>query len=171
MEAALEEFIEQMGMKTEAEGLSRAAGRLFAYLVVVGGPCTAEELGAALSMSRGNVSMTTRLLASKGLVERITRPGEQRIYYRLPEDPYSNLMAGSLQRRLRLQEVVTRARSAVEREAADAPQGALERLRVFESYYETWTRSLEALLGEWRAGSDNTGPHTAAGDGEVSAHE
>jgi DNA-binding transcriptional regulator GbsR (MarR family) len=161
MEPALREFIEQMGLKTEAEGLSRTAGRLFAYMVVVRGPCTAEELSDSLSMSRGNVSMTTRLLESKGLLERTTRPGDQRIYYRLPDDPYQNLLVGNLERRRTLREVVATARATLERDGADAPPGTLERLRVFESYYDLVTANLEDLLVRWRDrdGEDGAAQH------------
>lgn len=176
MEAAISRFIEEMGLRTEAEGLARTAGRLFAYLVVNGGPCSADELASELEVSRGNVSMSTRLLESRGLIERVSRCGEQKIFYRIAEDPYRNLVQWHLERRRRIREVVrTTLEGLQEAGEEELPAGARERLDMLRGFYDLVIRRMEEGLEQWqaRAGRDRP-PETTTGEeepGTVTSHQ
>lgn len=99
-EQIIEEFVEQLGLIAQADGLPRIAGRILGFMVVHGGPFSFSELSVELKISRGSVSTNTRLLENLGVIERTTRPGERQDYFRLRDDPYTELMRG-LQARMK----------------------------------------------------------------------
>ena len=96
----IEEFVEQLGLIAQADGLPRIAGRILGIMVIHGGPFSFSELGLALKVSRGSISTNTRLLENLGVIERTTRPGERQDYFRLHANPYVELMRG-LQNRMK----------------------------------------------------------------------
>lgn len=154
MQPVVQEFVERVGMETRAEELARTAGRVFAYMVLRGGPCPAEELADELDVSRGGVSMSTRYLESRGLLERTGRPGDQKVYYRIPADPYGNLVEETLERRRRIREITREARRGVEAaELGSEFGGAAERLGRMEAFYDLVVRRMEEGLEEWRSSS------------------
>ncbi len=76
-------FIEEMGLALEGFGLSRMAGRVLGALLVADPPeQSAEELAELLQASRGSISGSTRMLETLGIIERISKPGERRDYFR-----------------------------------------------------------------------------------------
>jgi DNA-binding transcriptional regulator GbsR (MarR family) len=77
-------FAEEIGLFYEGFGLPRAWGRVLGWLLVCEPDFqSAEELAAALHASRGSISMATRALIRWGSVERQTRRGDRRTYYRI----------------------------------------------------------------------------------------
>ena len=96
----IEEFVEQLGLIAQADGLPRIAGRILGIMVIHGGPFSFSELGLELKVSRGSISTNTRLLENLGVIERTTRPGERQDYFRLHTNPYVELMRG-LQNRMK----------------------------------------------------------------------
>ncbi|MEJ2288705.1 MAG: MarR family transcriptional regulator, partial [Deinococcales bacterium] len=76
-------FIEEIGLAIEGQGLPRMAGRVLGALLVADPPeQSADELVATLHASRSSVSTMTRLLEGAGLIERVSRPGDRKLYYR-----------------------------------------------------------------------------------------
>ncbi len=152
MDPAVEEFVERFGLETKTEGLARTAGRVFAYLLVRGEPCSCDELAQELQISRGGVSMSTRYLESRDLAERTGVPGDQRIYYRIPEDPFANLILNSLERRRRIHDLTRDARRALgDRPLDERYEGATDRLARMERFYEMVIGRMETGLEAWRA--------------------
>ena len=82
MDARTEQFVERMGLMSEADGLPRIAGRIFGYLLLTPGECSLDDIAAELGVSRASVSNDARRLAQIGLLERRSRPGDRRDYYR-----------------------------------------------------------------------------------------
>ncbi|HKK27718.1 MAG TPA: MarR family transcriptional regulator [Gemmatimonadota bacterium] len=152
MDTVVEEFIERMGMEARCEGLARTAARVFAYMVVRGGPCSGDELAETLEISRGGVSMSTRYLESRGLLERTGLPGDQRVYHQMPDDPFGNLVETALERRRRIRDVTREARLALEtREEGDEGfEGAAERLARMEAFYDHVVARMETGLETWK---------------------
>jgi len=143
---AAAEFIERLGVATEAEGLPRIAGRLMALLLLLDRACTLDELTRRLGVSHGSVSTNTRLLESLGVVERASRPGDRRVYYRLGSDPYGRLLEGSVRRMRRIAGIVEDARRALPREMT----GARSRLAEMGRFYGITIRHAEATLADIR---------------------
>ncbi len=72
-------------------GLSRPAGQCFAAIWrQAGNPC-ADDLVAALGLSRSNVSTALKELRSWGLVSVIRLPGDRREFFTAPEDTWEIL--------------------------------------------------------------------------------
>src|SRR5215217_2912648 len=77
-------YVEEFGLLFGQFGLSRMLGRVLGVLMISDPPeRSAEELAEALGASRGSISQTTRSLIQMGLVQRWSRPGERKHYFRV----------------------------------------------------------------------------------------
>ena len=143
--AAVERFIERLGLASQGEGLPRISGRVLAYLLVSGEPCGFDELAAGLRVSRASVSTNTRLLESIGVIERVTRPGSRGDYYQLGDDPFGRLVQGAVKRLHRMRGLLADARGSFPPSLA----GAAARVAEMEAFYDLQIRHAEAALVEW----------------------
>jgi DNA-binding transcriptional regulator GbsR (MarR family) len=77
-------FADEIGLFYDDLGLPRAWGRVWGWLLVCEPDYqSAEDLAACLHASRGSISMATRALIRMGYVERHTKRGDRRTYYRI----------------------------------------------------------------------------------------
>jgi DNA-binding transcriptional regulator GbsR (MarR family) len=77
-------FVEDMGGLVLVHGTPRAMMRVLGWMVV----CEPQEQTAAdiqreLDLSAGSVSTSLRMLGDIGMLERVARPSDRHIYYRL----------------------------------------------------------------------------------------
>lgn len=86
MDKATEHIVEKLGLHFEADGRPRIAGRILGYLLISSDPQSLDDLAGVLRVSKGSVSSNARLLELHGVVERVTRPGDRRDYYRISDD-------------------------------------------------------------------------------------
>ena len=107
----IEEFIEQLGLIAQADGLPRIAGRILGLMVIHGGPFSFSELSIELKVSRASISTNTRVLENLGVIERVTRPGERQDYFKLHDNPYVELMRGLQNRMKKANQTVTETKS------------------------------------------------------------
>lgn len=85
-------FVERMGLLVEEDGWPRIAGRILGFLMVTPGDCSLDDIASALGVSRASVSTDARRLTQAGMLERRSRPGDRRDYYRIaPESVRSSL--------------------------------------------------------------------------------
>lgn len=141
---AAERLVEQMGLQWESEGRPRISGRLFAFMIVEDRDFTLEELAAALHVSRGSASTNTRLLESQGVIERIAKSGDRRVFYRLTADPYRAMIESHLKRIERTKDVVAQAR----RELTAKTKKKHRRLTEIERFHEIAITTINTLLTE-----------------------
>jgi DNA-binding transcriptional regulator GbsR (MarR family) len=145
MHPNVERFVERLGLLWEVEGLPRIAGKIFGFLLVEGGELTLEELAEALQVSRGSVSTNTRLLEAQGSVERVTRPGDRRVYYRVGDEPYRASLERMIRRLRRTCDLI----SEVEDGFPPEMEVGVARLGEMSLFY---TRAIDAaveFLHEW----------------------
>ncbi|PYE85594.1 GbsR/MarR family transcriptional regulator [Pseudoroseicyclus aestuarii] len=90
-------FIERLGALTADKGLPRSAGRLFAMMVFDGETVSFSTLSDRLQISRASVSASTRHLEDKGLLRRVSRPGDRQDYFELAPDAFVKLLRQSQQ--------------------------------------------------------------------------
>lgn len=95
---AAERFVERMGQLFESDGFTRIAGRIFGHLVLQREPQSLEELSTALRVSKGSVSQDTRALERLGALERVTRPGDRRMYYHVSDDMHERMLTLRVER-------------------------------------------------------------------------
>src|SRR5690349_97693 len=80
------QFIEQIAVLLETDGLPRVAGRLFGLLLVTEELRSLDDLAEQLGVTKASISVNARLLEQKGVVERVSMPGDRRDYYRIADD-------------------------------------------------------------------------------------
>src|SRR5215212_8942098 len=95
---ARREFVEKLAVAHEADGLPRIAGRIFGLLLICEREMSLDELAHDLGASKGSVSVNTRLLDQRGVVERVSRPADRRDYYRIMPNFFVRTMEQRLAR-------------------------------------------------------------------------
>ncbi len=157
-EDAIAEFVERMGLITQADGLPRIAGRIMGLMIVHGGPFGFTELAERLSVSRASISTNTRLLEDLGVIERTAMPGDRQDYFRLSRQPYARMLRGIVERMHRAREVVESAQAALPQDMA----GAQERLAELDAFYEALIDSFGTVIEAWEAKRNITALHKRA---------
>ena len=145
MDARTESFIERMGVMTEADGLPRIAGRIFAYLLLTPGECSLEDLAAAMVVSRASVRNDARRLDRMGLLERRSRPGDRRDYYSMAPDGFRRSIEDRIGVLRRFQELLREARTLP---AAVEDEEVGERVAAWDDAHRVMVEALQRLLAE-----------------------
>ena len=84
-------FILHFGEMGNRWGINRTVGQIYALLFVHREPLNADQITAALGMSRSNVSMGLKELQSWRLVRLQHLPGDRREYFSAPDDVWEIL--------------------------------------------------------------------------------
>jgi DNA-binding transcriptional regulator GbsR (MarR family) len=100
-----------MGHSAESDGMSPIAGRLFATLVLSDTPLSLDELAEAIGVSKASVSTDARRLFEKGIVERVTKPGDRRDYYELSPDFFAATIRNRVDKWRRFQQLANQVRA------------------------------------------------------------
>ncbi len=74
-------FIEDAGNTTQALGVGRVIGQIYAYLYFSEEPRGLEDMKEALGISKGSASMGVRQLEQWGAVQRVWIKGDRKDYY------------------------------------------------------------------------------------------
>lgn len=148
-EQTRERFIEMMGMVTQAEGMPRISGRLMGLLIFDGRPYSFSELATQLQVSRGSISSNARLLVERGMIERISKPGDRQDYFQMVSDPYDSILNGVGRR---AQATSRNIRQIVGTLPQDRPDVA-SRLLGYASLYGAVADSLAMAVERLRAGA------------------
>jgi DNA-binding transcriptional regulator GbsR (MarR family) len=76
-------FIEDIGLFFEQMGMPRMAGRILGVLLISEPPAQSiTEITQKLKVSKGSISLMTRLLVENGLIERVASPLPRQSYFR-----------------------------------------------------------------------------------------
>lgn len=140
--AALDRFIEQMGLMCESDNLPRIAGRVFGLFLIEGTSLSLVQIADRLGVSRASASTNTRMLAEIGVLERVGMPGDRQDYYQLAPNPYHRLLTGVVIRMKRAHAIFA---EAAETWPADRP-GAKRRVQELASFYRAAAESVDLLL-------------------------
>lgn len=140
------DFVERFAVAKEADGLPRIAGRIFGLLLTAEHDLSLDEIARELGASKGSASVNTRLLEQRGFIERVSKPGDRRDYYRIMPDLFERTMEQRLTRWHRFHEIVSY--GLVE---LDLSPTVRNRLMDFETAYENVRDVIEAALGKWHA--------------------
>ena len=85
-------YLERFASVLVAAGIPPMPARVFvALLVADAGRLTAAELAEVLRVSPAAVSGAVRYLTQLGLVHKERVPGSRRDYYRMPDDPWTDM--------------------------------------------------------------------------------
>ena len=138
------EFIERMGRMLEAERLPRIAGRLFGALLLAPREVSLDDLAEDLGVSKASVSINARLLEERGLIERVSRPGDRRDFYEVTPDLFRRTMEQRLARWRAFHDALTAVRPAARREAR-----VVRRLDELTDAYAHVLAAVAESIQEW----------------------
>ena len=95
MDEAQHRFIEDMGQDMAGWGLSRTAGRVYAWLLLRPEPASLDEIVAELGVAKSGASVAARGLVSIGLARSIGQRGSRRLLYEAISQPDALMAARS----------------------------------------------------------------------------
>ncbi len=153
-------FVMHFGEMGSRWGINRTVGQIYALLFVSAQPLNADEITERLQVSRSNVSMGIKELASWRLVRLSHQPGDRRDYYSAPDDVWQifKTLAEERQRR-EIDPTLSMLRDAMlENPASAEERHAQERMRQMHELIEQLTdwfgevrrlapETLEQLMG------------------------
>ncbi len=141
------EFIEEMGLSLAHQGLPRMAGRLLGALLIADPPeQSAEELAQTLKASRGSISTMTRMLEAPGLIERVSKPGDRRVYYRNKPDAWYQSAKTRVTQLATMRRLAEKGLSLIEGSDADVRRG----LKDMHDFYVFWENEMPKVLDRWK---------------------
>ena len=139
-------YVEDFGLLFGQFGLSRMFGRVLGVLMISDPPeRSAEELAEALGASRGSISQTTRSLIQMGLVQRWSRPGERRDYFRIKPGAWHEIMRREMEALGAFRRTAERGLELLDSKDPDAGR-SLEEMRDFYAY---WEKEMPDVLERW----------------------
>ena len=143
-----EEYIEEVGLMLEQSGMQRMEGRVLGALLLADpAEQSAEELMETLQASRGSISTATRHLIQVGFVERVSKPGERRDYFRNKPGAFVEMARRSTEQLRQFRSLAERGLVLLESNDPDVRLG-LEEMRDFYTFAE---REFPKLLERWDA--------------------
>lgn len=137
------DFIEKTGLTSQAEGLPRIAGRVFGMLIYDGDVVSFGDLATTLQVSRASISTSIRILEERGLVKRVTKPGERQDFFQLASNPYGTMLEG-IQKRNRA------IKTDIDQTIQHLPDGsqAIDRLTAYANFYASLDAAVTVALTE-----------------------
>lgn len=133
------DFIDGVGALADLSGLPPSFVRVFAWMVVCDPPHqSVDQLRQTLGLSRGAISMATATLVRMGFCEKISVPGQRRLYYRFNRAGWSRML------QLRV-EGAAQMRAIAEEALASAPTPP-ERLAEMRDVYAWFEGVMSDLL-------------------------
>lgn len=148
--SARQHYIEEIGLLLEAFGLPRMWGRVFGALLVADPPeQTAEELAEALKASRGSISTATRMLERAGLIERLSKPGERKDYFRNRPGAWHHEVQQLVAGVSRFRELAEKGLTLLDSDDPEVARGLTE----MRDYFAYWEGVFPALVAAWEADS------------------
>lgn len=127
-----QEFIENMGLIFQDDGLPRIAGRLLGFLTIKTDPYSLQELADILEVSRGSVSTNTRLLEQFGMVERVAKSGDRQGFYQLAQDAFPKVLQGGIHRMTKARQLILKAGERIPRKSASARKNLDDMARFYD---------------------------------------
>ena len=135
-------------MRLEQSGMPRMAGRILGALLVADpAEQSADELANTLRASRGSISTSTRYLIQLGFIERVSKPGERRDYFRNRPGAWVEMTRRGLAEARLYREMAERGLGLLESSDPDVRRG-LEEMRDFYAFVE---REFPRVFERWEA--------------------
>lgn len=126
--------------------MPRMAGRILGALLVAEPPDrSAEQLATTLHASRSSISSMTRLLERAGLIERVGRPGDRRLYYRNRPDAWHQRTLAGMGAVRHMRALAGRGLRLM----ADSPPDVRQGLVDMYQFYAYWEHEMPRMIARW----------------------
>ena len=144
--AALQRFIDEVGLYSERAGLPLLAGRILGWLLVADPPLQpVTTVAAGLGTSRGILRLAAQPLIHLGIVEMVNPPGDENEYLRLSAAGWSRMVAHQLSEVAAFGALAEHGLALLD----DATPNRRERLLHVRNLYAALERALPELLARW----------------------
>jgi DNA-binding transcriptional regulator GbsR (MarR family) len=145
-ELARRRFIEDVGLLFEEMGQPRMSGKILGSLLICHPPyLSATELIAFTGGSKASISSMTHLLLQVGFLEKVGIPGKKKVYFRIKEGSFSELLKSRLSI---INDMVTLTERGMELvKGTDSTQYG--RLGEIRDLYVYFGRELPLLVDRW----------------------
>jgi predicted transcriptional regulator len=144
MDTRTRAFVDRLCSQAEADGLPRIAARIFGALLLSSEPKCLDDLAAELGVSKASVSTDCRRLLERGIVERVTVPGDRRDFYQLAPDFFAQMIRHSSRRWAAMHELA----DGIRQDAPDCPPAVRDRLAYIDAVHTSVCGRLDDLLRE-----------------------
>ncbi len=147
------EFVENMGVTWERLGTARTSGRIFGLLLVAERALSLDEIAETLQVSKASVSTNTRLAEEKGLVRRISLPGDRRVYYEITHGAWESALEVAIANTRLMIGLAEEGLAALE------PSNTEGRVRLEEmrTFYDLFRSEMEEMRPRLHTKIDHTG--------------
>ena len=145
MEETTTTLVERFGLRFEADGLPRIAGRMLGLLMVSAEPRSVDDLAEELQASRTSANTNARLLERLGAVERASKPGDRRDYYRVVDNLHERMLDARIEQMKTTRDLLSQAVSCCEGREAQVH----DRLCSFAKFYDDMVAALETAKKRW----------------------
>ncbi|MBD1999011.1 MarR family transcriptional regulator [Leptolyngbya sp. FACHB-541] len=150
----LSHFVEEVGLRFEAVGLPRMAGRIFGWLLIANPPHQSMgDLVEVLQASKGSISTMTRLLIQISLIERVSFPGQRRDYFQIKPHAWSQLSQQRMTQITAFRKLAERGLNLL----ADQPLPLQQRLQEMRDMHAFLERELPLLDQRWQQEQEQQG--------------
>jgi len=132
----------------ERFGLPRMTGRVLGALLMANPPeQTAEALANTLQASRGSISGATRTLERMGFIDRVSKPGERRDYFRNRPNAWAEMTKQQTLGTRLFKEMAEKGLAIIGSDDPDVRLGLIE----MREFYDFWERELPKVFHDWEA--------------------
>jgi DNA-binding transcriptional regulator GbsR (MarR family) len=146
------QFVDDFASLWERFAASPAQGRVLALLYIADEPeLTAADIAETLGISRGSVSQITRQLIMFRIVQRISRPGDRRDWFRVASNPFGEAARAE---RAQIGTFIDVLRRGLAIHSASPP----ERQRALSNsigFLEDYDATLGGFLESWKPRNDS----------------
>jgi DNA-binding transcriptional regulator GbsR (MarR family) len=151
--AELVSFADEFGRFYAGFGFPHAWGRVVGWLLVCQPSCqSTEDLATVLYASRASINATTRTLVHAGMLERQTRRGDRRTYYRIRPEVWTSVFEEQTRTATKLRKLAQRGLELLNGQ----PDERRHRLRELHDLAVLYEQEGPALLARWQKHRQHT---------------
>jgi len=144
---ATQQFVESWGAMGVAWGINRSMARIHALLMLSHEPISLDDIASALSISRGNASMSLQKLRDWGVVQRVPVAGDRRDFYVTEPDVWTMFFAIARERKRReFDPAVSTVQHAIDAIGEDTDPAVRKRLDQMAGLLGTGDQVLQRFL-------------------------
>ncbi|HOL21978.1 MAG TPA: MarR family transcriptional regulator [bacterium] len=147
-----EKFIETIGNLGESIGLNRTVCQIYALLYITPEPLSPAEIGRALGVSKGNISINIKKLEEWNAVKKVWKKGYTRSFYTANDDLegiiFEKLKTGLTKRNRILTETITELKKSIQKSDRKLKKYYSDRLSKIEGILkqtELFTKNIDIL--------------------------
>ena len=139
-------FVEGMGLISEEDGMPRIAGQVFGLLTLREDALSLDAIAAELKVSKASASTNSRLLTRMGVIERTSKPGDRRDFYRITPSAPERGLDGVVRRMQRTLAVIDTTLSRL----PDDRREQRSRLASLRDWHAFLLEEIDSLIVRWR---------------------